>query len=147
MDEQLGRLFAALRAGDPDLAHTLVLVVADHGEELAEDGRLEHGDSLTDTVQHVPWIMAGAGIRPGQVVQHLTENIDVVPTLLERLGVPLPEGTWVDGRAQLEADGSACPSCGKLAAFYAWESYRAIRARRHLLRENLPGSPRARMAR
>ena len=144
MDEQLGRLFAALRTDDPDLAHTLVLVVADHGEELAEDGRLEHGDSLTDTVQHVPWIMAGAGIRPGQVVQHLTENIDVVPTLLGRLGVPLPEGTWVDGRAQLEADGSVCPSCGKLAAFYAWETYRAIRARRHLLRENLPGSPRAR---
>src|SRR5262249_31117607 len=31
-----------------------------------------------------------------------------------------------------------------LVAFYAWEDYRAIRARRHLLRENLPGSPRAR---
>jgi len=144
MDEQLGRLFAALRADDPDLAHTVVLVVADHGEELGEDGRIGHDDSLTDTVQHVPWIMAGGGIRPGQVVHELTENIDVVPTLLARLGEPLPPGTRVDGRAQLGAHGSACPSCGKLAAFYAWEDYRAIRARRHLLRENLAGSFRAR---
>ncbi len=144
MDEQLGRLFAALRADDPGLARTVVVVVADHGEELAEDGRIGHDDSLTDTVQHVPWIMAGAGIRPGQVVNQLTENIDVMPTLLARLDEPLPPGTRVDGRAQLAADGSACPSCGKLAAFYAWEDYRAIRARRHLLRENLPGSFRAR---
>jgi hypothetical protein len=78
------------------------------------------------------------------VVSQLTENIDVLPTLLARLGEPLPPGTRVDGRAQLAADGSACPSCGKLAAFYAWEDYRAIRGRRHLLRENLPGSFHAR---
>lgn len=144
MDEQLGRLFDTLRADDPGLDHTLVVVTADHGEELGDEGRIDHGDSLADAVQHVPWIMAGAGVRPGQVVDRLTENVDVVPTLLAHLGVPLPPGTHVDGRAQLDHQGTACAGCAKHAAYYAWEDYRAIRRRRHLLRHNLQGSLRAR---
>ena len=144
LDEQIGRLLAALRRDDPTLAHTLVVVVADHGEELGDEGRIDHGDSLADAVQHVPWIMAGAGIPAGQVVRRLTENVDVVPTLLVQLGIPLPRGTRVDGRAQLDPDGLVCAGCAKPAAYYAWEDYRAIRRRHHLLRENLPGSLRAR---
>ena len=144
MDQQIGRLVAALRAEDAELAHTLVVVVADHGEELGDDGRIDHGDSLADAIQHVPWIMAGGGIAPGQVVERLTENVDVVPTLLARLGVALPPGTHVDGRPQLAPDGTACAGCGKAAAYYAWEDYQGIRRRHHLLRRNLPGSLRAR---
>src|SRR5262249_62129152 len=48
MDEQLGRFFTALRADDPDLAHTVVVVVADHGEELGEDGPIGRDDLPTD---------------------------------------------------------------------------------------------------
>ncbi len=144
LDEQLGRLLAALRAEDPALARTLVVVAADHGEELGDEGRVDHGDSLADAVQHVPWIMAGAGIRSGQVVDRLTENVDVVPTLLAHLGLALPSGTHTDGRVQLGPDGSACAGCGKPAVYYAWEDYQAIRRRHHLLRRNRPGSLRAR---
>lgn len=144
LDEHLGRLFAALRAEDPALSGTMIVVVADHGEELGEDGRVDHGDSLADAVQHVPWIMAGAGIVPGQVVTRITENVDVMPTLLAHLRVPLPPGTHVDGRPQLGTDGAPCPGCAKAAAYYAWEDYRGIRRRHQMLRVNLPGSVRAR---
>jgi len=144
MDEQIGRLVAALRAEDPELGHTLVVAVADHGEELGDDGRIDHSDSLADAVQHIPWIMAGTGIRPGQVVERLTENVDVVPTLLAGLGIALPSATHVDGRSQLGPDGVACAACPKVAAFYAWEDYQAIRRRHFLLRRNLPGSLRTR---
>jgi arylsulfatase len=146
LDEHLGRLIAALRREDPSLSRTVVLVVADHGEELGDDGRVDHGDSLADAVQHVPWIMAGAGIAPGRVVTRITENVDVMPTLLSHLHVSLPPGTRVDGRAQLGSDGAPCSGCAKPAAYYAWEDYRGIRRRREMLRVNLDGSVRARCA-
>jgi hypothetical protein len=143
-DAELGRLLARIREEDPDLHHTLVVVVADHGEELGEEGRLEHTDSLAEAVQHIPWIVAGAGVAPGGRVDGFTENVDVTPTLLALLSIPLPDGVRMDGRPQLGADGRPCPGCGKSAAYYAWETYRAIRTPRHLLRQELEGSLRAR---
>jgi len=139
-DAQLARLLAAVRAEDPDLRRTLVIVASDHGEELGEDGRTDHTDSLADGVQHVPWIVAGAGVAAGQACDRFTENIDIAPTLLELLGILLPEGTRMDGRAQLGRDGRLASRAGKPAVYYAWESYRAIRTRRYLLRENVAGS-------
>lgn len=138
MDAQIGRLMDALRADDPDLAHTLVVVTADHGEELGEDGRTDHSDSLADAVQHVPWIMAGGGIAGGQVVRAYTEHVDVMPTLLGRLGMALPPGVHTDGHAQLTPDGHACEGCGKAAVYYAWEEYRAVRSGHRLLRQQRP---------
>jgi arylsulfatase A-like enzyme len=143
-DEQLARLFAALRAGDPDLAHTVVVVTADHGEELGEDGRTDHFDSLVDTVQHIPLIVAGGGVLAGQRTTRLTEAVDVAPSLLRLLGLPAPPG--IDGRTQLTADGRVCAACGKSAVYYAWEDYRATRTARYLLRERAPGSFEARCA-
>src|SRR5262249_31991475 len=63
-DEQIGRLLGAIAADDPGFRHTLVVVIADHGEELAEDGRRGHYDSLAEPVEHIPWIVAGAAV-PG----------------------------------------------------------------------------------
>jgi arylsulfatase A-like enzyme len=144
LDGQIGRLLEAIRADDPHLARTLIVVTADHGEELGEDGRIDHGDALADGVQHVPWIMAGAGIAPGQVVSRFTEHVDVLPTVLASLGVPLPPGALVDGRAQLTPGGRPCDGCAKRAAYYAWEEYQGIRRRHHMLRRNPTGSLRAR---
>jgi len=117
-----------------------VVVASDHGEELGEDGRTDHTDSLADGAQHVPWIVAGGTVGAGQVCDRFTENIDIAPTLLALLGVPLPPGTRMDGRPQLDADGRLAARGGKAAVYYAWETYRAIRTRRHLLRENGRGS-------
>jgi arylsulfatase A-like enzyme len=138
-DAHLGRLLAALRTGDPELRDTLVVVTADHGEELGEDGRIDHGDSLADGVQHIPWIMAGVGIVPGQQTEQLTENIDVLPTVLAAIGVPAPAAR-LDGRAQLTASGAICTTCGKAAVYYVWEDYRGVRHRGHLLRQRPRGS-------
>jgi arylsulfatase A-like enzyme len=139
-DRELGRFFAAVRGDDPGLANTLVLVVADHGEELGEEGRTDHTDSLADAVQHIPWIVAGAGVAPGQRAVRFTENIDVTPTVLALLGVALPAGVHMDGRAQLGAEGRLCAACGKSVAYYAWETYRAVRTHHHLLRQERPDS-------
>ena len=143
-DWQLGRLMAAIERDDPDLGRTLVVVTADHGEELGEDGRVDHTQSLADGVQHVPWIVAGGPVQPGEQATKLTEHVDVLPTLLSLLAIPTPPGVRFDGRAQMTADGRVCRACGRSAALYAWEEYRAARGGRHLLREERPGSARAR---
>jgi arylsulfatase A-like enzyme len=143
-DWHLGRLLSVVEGADPDLARTMVVVTADHGEELAEDGRTDHTQSLADAVQHVPWILAGGPVHAGERASRITEHVDVLPTLLSLLGISTPPGVRFDGRAQMTPDGRVCRACGRSAALYAWEEYRGARAGRHLLREEQPGSPRAR---
>ena len=144
LDRQVGRLLDAVLGADPDLARTLVFVTADHGEELGEDGRTDHGDSLADGVQHVPWIVAGSGLPAGRVVDRFSEHVDVLPTLLGRLDLRPPASARFDGVDRLDREGRPCAACGTLAVHYAWEDYRAVRTRRHLLRESRPASFRAR---
>lgn len=140
MDAHIGRLLEALRRDDPGLTRTLVVVTADHGEELGEQGRLEHTDTLGDGVQHIPWIMSGGGIAPGQRLARFTENVDVMPTVAAAVQVPLPTGVVVDGHAQVGTDGRLRSDAGRDAAAFAWETYRGLRTDGHLLRARPPGA-------
>ncbi len=134
-DAETGRLVAALRAEDPALRSVLVVVTADHGEELGEEGRTEHTGSLADGVQHIPLIVAGAGVQPGQRFDRFSQNVDIVPTVLRLLG--LDGGRVVadvDGRALVAPDGRLCAACAPAAVFYTWVSYAGVRSRDALLR-------------
>jgi arylsulfatase A-like enzyme len=143
-DRELGRLVARVRRDDPDLAHTLIVVLADHGEQLGEEGGLKHGDSLVDGIQHTPLIVAGAGVAPGQRIATFTENVDITPTLVTLLGLHVPAGTF-DGRSLIDPDGQAHVSPSpRPAVYYAWSDYQAVRTKRWLLRVDPPGAPLAR---
>jgi len=137
-DAELGRLLAALEADDPGLGRTVVVVTADHGEELGEDDRIEHPPSLADSVQHVPLIVTGGGAPGGQRCDATTEHVDVVPTLLAALGVPLPPGVIVDGTSRVDSGGVLAAPCGGDQAVYAWEDYRAVRFHHWLLLSREP---------
>jgi arylsulfatase A-like enzyme/Tfp pilus assembly protein PilF len=93
-DAQLGRLFDALSA-DGRLADTLVVVAGDHGEMLGERAEQTHGFFIYEPVTHVPLVMAGPGV-PARVVPDQVRVVDVMPTVLARLGVPAPSA--VQGR-------------------------------------------------
>lgn len=73
----------------------LFVVVGDHGEGLGDHGELNHGLYVYDATQHVPLILWGHGIEPA-VVDEPVSLVDVTPTVLDLLGLPIPEG--VDGR-------------------------------------------------
>jgi arylsulfatase A-like enzyme/predicted Zn-dependent protease len=92
-DAQVGRLVGALRA-DGRLADTLVIVVADHGEMLGEHGELTHGFFIYEGATHIPLIISGPGV-PARVVADQVRIVDVMPTALSLLGVPVP--TQVQG--------------------------------------------------
>jgi arylsulfatase A-like enzyme len=68
---------------------TLLIVTADHGEEMFEHGRCGHGEALTDTLLHVPLLVHYPARFPGgAVVDEGAEGIDLVPTILDAIGAP-----------------------------------------------------------
>jgi arylsulfatase A-like enzyme len=72
---------------------TMIVVTADHGEELWEDGRCGHGASLRDTLVHVPLFVRYPPLVPrGTVVDEGVDVLDVLPTLAEALRVDPPAG-------------------------------------------------------
>lgn len=90
LDTELDRLVA--RLGELGLAERSVLAfVSDHGEEFLEHGRHWHGQTVYGEVANVPLMLWGRGVPAGRVVSETVQNIDLMPTLLELAGVPVPE--------------------------------------------------------
>jgi arylsulfatase A-like enzyme len=83
VDAELGRLLDAVGS------EATVVVFSDHGEEFWEHGGFEHGHTLYDELLRVPMIMSGPGIQPGRV-GHPVSLTDIVPTVLDHLGLPTP---------------------------------------------------------
>lgn len=133
VDQQVGRLIDALRA-QGRLDDTLVVIVADHGESLGEHGEDEHGVFLYDAVLRVPFIVAGPGARPGHVIGEQVRALDVTPTILEVLGLPVPAPLDGVSLAGLMAGGtrSEVPAAYSESHYpklhYGWSDLRAIRA-------------------
>lgn len=102
LDHHLGRLFEHLDARG-QLDDTLVIFTADHGDYLG-DHWLGEKELFHDTVQKVPFIVADprrqADATRGSVDTRFVESVDVVPTILETLGVPVPTHR-VEGRSLL----------------------------------------------
>jgi len=90
-DEQLGRLLTRLQRDDRE-DDTLIIVSSDHGDEFFEHGEKGHRLNLFEEVLDVPLIMAGAGVSgSGRRVSGVTEHTDVMPTILELLGLEASE--------------------------------------------------------
>jgi arylsulfatase A-like enzyme len=88
-DSELGRLLAAIRArGRPLVA----VVTADHGESLGEAGYwFQHGHASTPDLGRIPLVLQAPGLAPGRRSE-LVHHVDLMPTLLELVGLPVPEG-------------------------------------------------------
>ena len=90
-DHELGRLLDAIDA-DGQAARTLVVVTADHGEGLMQHGHMGHGLHLYEEAVHVPLIFRWPGELPaGARLAGPVEHVDLVPTVLELLGLPRGE--------------------------------------------------------
>jgi arylsulfatase A-like enzyme len=87
-DDTLGAFFARLEALG-FLERALVVVTADHGEEMGEHGGLLHRDLLYDELLRVPLILAGEGVEAGRD-RSLAGSVDVAPTVLAWAGVAPP---------------------------------------------------------
>ena len=85
-DAAVGRL---LRYLDKHRPGAIVILTADHGEEFDEHGGRYHGTTLYDEQIRVPLIIAVPGVPP-HVVRGPVELVDLAPTVLGLLDIPVP---------------------------------------------------------
>jgi len=77
---------------------TLIIVTADHGEEFNDHGGRAHGGpSLYGELVNVPLIMTGPGITPGVRLEEIVQLVDLLPTLVDRLGLAGLDPESIDG--------------------------------------------------
>lgn len=79
------QMFASLR----HLKNSIVVLAADHGEDFLEQGDVHHCHSLYQTSIHTPLMIRLPGAAATGRFSHAVQNLDVVPTLLDYLGVEL----------------------------------------------------------
>ena len=90
MDEQVGRILAALRKSG-QAEDTLIVYAADNGLALGSHGLLGK-QSVFEHSMRVPLIIAGPGIPGGKSTEAFTYLLDIFPTLCDTVGIPRPAG-------------------------------------------------------
>ncbi len=99
MDDYVGEIVRQLEVRD--LAkNTLIVFTSDHGEEFFEHESLGHGHTVYDELLRVPLILRLDGVLPaGRRVSQPVELIDLAPTVLDLLGLDIPD--TMQGRSLL----------------------------------------------
>ena len=119
-DAWLKRLLARLeRLGELD--DTIIVIMADHGDNIGDHGLLRHGLCLYDTLLHVPLIIKppAKDAKP-QRVAPMVQLIDLFPTLLGMADIEEPDvAAEFQGRDLVEA-----ARTGEFSAFAMSELYR-----------------------
>jgi arylsulfatase A-like enzyme len=118
-DAQLGRLLGGLRTSGL-LDDSIVVFAADHGEEFMEHGGVKHCRNLFDTAIRTPLLLRVPGAAPRTVAAPV-ENLDIVPTVLDLLGLR----------------GATAPPPGRAAAFEGRSLRAAVLGERSTLPEEL----------
>jgi arylsulfatase A-like enzyme/Flp pilus assembly protein TadD len=132
-DAQVGRLLAALKQ-QAILDSSLVVVAGDHGEGLGEHGEATHGFFIYNSTLHVPLIIKVPGVAP-RVVEDEVSLVDVMPTILQALKIPIPSS--VQGRSLLGlAQGRPGAAASNLYAetylpllHFRWNQLRSLQVR------------------
>lgn len=139
IDGQVGRVVAQLKDwGIWD--QTLLIITADHGEELFEDLRCGHGGSLRDSLVRVPLLIHDPSRFPGgTIVEEGVEEVDLMPTILGAIGADVPaaaQGRGLAAVAQGDGKGWATPSYVSM-----YEYAHAMRIGRWKIRVGVTGAP------
>ena len=141
-DREIKRLLDGLQARGI-LQDALVIVTSDHGEGLhSHPGQKKsqtHGYYLYDSMVHVPLIVSHPVLPAGTVVEDLTSQVDIVPTLFDLLGAPLAADE-VSGRSNAApARGEADPNPREavyMETDWRWVNKDAVRTATHKLVRN-----------
>ena len=127
VDASLKELLAAVSQD------AFVAVTADHGEGLGEHGERTHSLFVYDSTLRVPWLLRGPGVAPGTVVEEPARSVDLVPTILDLVG--MSEGcARCQGRSLVPAlEGKPLPPEPSYAETYfprlnlGWSELRSLR--------------------
>jgi len=80
------------------LGNSIIVFVADHGTMMGEQGQLHKGEQrLRTQCTHVPLLVSAPGLAAGRRIDGFVQHTDVMPTVLDLLGVKAP--SRVTGRS------------------------------------------------
>jgi len=150
-DSAVGKLLSQLRVRGL-YEGALIAVMADHGEALGEHGEDTHGIFLYDETIHVPLLFKLPGERPaGKRIENRVQLVDVLPTILQGVGVPVPEEVQGQSLLPMLKPPAAKPGTSKEPTApldrpayaesdyphrtFGWSSSRALRAGKYLFIE------------
>ena len=117
VDAQLGRVVSAIEARG-EWNDTIVVITSDHGEQLGDHGLLEKLGFFPQSYHIIGLWRDPRRSDPGRSVTSFTENVDLLPTLADALGLEQP--VQCDGRSLVGLfDNPATP--WRRAAHYEWD--------------------------
>lgn len=119
VDHQIGRLVAGLKAADM-WETTLIVITADHADQMGDRGLIGKLGFYPESF-HILGIIRDPGHpeAAGTVVDHYTENVDVMPTILEALDLAVP--AQCDGMALTPFLAGTPPSAWRDAAHHEFD--------------------------
>ncbi len=143
-DDRLGRLLGCFEELGLH-ANTVVVVTSDHGDAFGEKGLASHG-YLYDFNLLVPLIIAQpGGAGGGHRVARQVRSVDIVPTILDLLGLPVPSPPEIDGTSLRGLLEGRMEEATREAWSYAASSNRGISLRldnrRKYILNNTPWPP------
>lgn len=87
-DARVGEILATL-AEQGELDHTLVIVLADHGENIDHHGLMEHQFALYESLLRIPLVLRlPEAFAAGAKSEAPAQLVDVLPTVLDVVGLP-----------------------------------------------------------
>ena len=93
VDDEMGRVLDALdRHGLTE--NTLIAFVSDHGDMMGDHGLIWKGPYTFQGCSRIPFVVAAPGTPGGATQQALVSQIDLMPSVLDFCGVPLPGSDW-----------------------------------------------------
>ena len=136
VDDQLARLITYLKTTGL-YESTLIIFTSDHGE-MGGDHWLQEKLGYWDQSYHIPLIVRDprADATRGQVVNAFTESVDLLPTIADWVGEPIPLQCDGHSLAPLISSGEI-PAHWRDAVFWEW----SFADPEHLLPETLLGIP------
>jgi tetratricopeptide (TPR) repeat protein len=123
MDEAVGAVVGKLR--EMNLAgRTLVVLAGDHGEAFGEKVETGHGVFIYDQTLKVPLVLHAPGHLPdGKVVSTRVRLTDIVPTVLDMAGLPVPADVEGESLVPLAAGKKGMDRETYIETFYPRENY------------------------
>lgn len=139
MDDGIGRILNALAEAGLD-RNTIVVYTVDHGVELPRC-KWEVYDGGLRTALLIRW--PDGGVTGGRTLDGLASNVDVVPTLLQLAGHPVPaniEGVSHAAACRGERAAGRDAVFAMMHSHYRWVESRCVRTARHKLIRNFSPS-------
>lgn len=68
-----------------------IIITGDHGESFGEHNESEHGYFIYHTTTKVPLIFKAPDVSVGRRVSEKVAIVDIVPTVLAQMGLPIPD--------------------------------------------------------